>query len=206
MTVDGRAHTHFNMPKTGLDDNFTSAYYSSTGKYDPCVAPADIVAKYKAMKAADPSRPVRLGLGQGVAWTDWGGRGTCTNHTEMYSEYADGGDSIGYDIYPRNLDTGPCAGRLECVALGLDNLRRWSGGSKPLFMSIETGPIRTLAGPSPADVRAEVWMSIVHGAARIVYFVHSWAGGKLDEAHLLHEPAMLAEVTQIHLTRMQEPP
>ena len=32
-TLDGRSHTTFQIPKTGLDGNFTRAYYSSSGEY-----------------------------------------------------------------------------------------------------------------------------------------------------------------------------
>jgi len=33
LTVDGREHTKYTLPKTGLEGNFTRAYYSSTGSY-----------------------------------------------------------------------------------------------------------------------------------------------------------------------------
>jgi WD40 repeat protein len=33
LTVDGRKHATFDVPRTGLDSNFTRAYYSSTGAY-----------------------------------------------------------------------------------------------------------------------------------------------------------------------------
>lgn len=33
LTVDGKRHTQYNLPKTGLEGNFTRAYYSSTGSY-----------------------------------------------------------------------------------------------------------------------------------------------------------------------------
>jgi WD40 repeat protein len=33
LTVDGRRHTTFQVPRTGLEGNFTRAYYSSSGAY-----------------------------------------------------------------------------------------------------------------------------------------------------------------------------
>ena len=33
LSVDGRKHTTFEVPRTGLDSNFTRAYYSSSGAY-----------------------------------------------------------------------------------------------------------------------------------------------------------------------------
>src|SRR5271170_2585657 len=43
--------------------------------YGPPVTPEKIVAEYDQMRKADPSRPVMLNLGQGVAWDGWYGRG-----------------------------------------------------------------------------------------------------------------------------------
>jgi len=46
--------------------------------YMPCIQPSVLVADYNKWKAADPDRPVWLGLGRGVSATQWVGRGTCT--------------------------------------------------------------------------------------------------------------------------------
>ena len=40
------------------------------GGYDPRIAPATIVAGYRAMVAADPTRPVRLNLRRGISDTE----------------------------------------------------------------------------------------------------------------------------------------
>ena len=53
--------------------------------YGPPVEPAKIVADYERIKAADPSRPVLLNLGQGVAWDNYIGRGVRRNHPEDYA-------------------------------------------------------------------------------------------------------------------------
>ncbi len=39
--------------------------------YGPPILPAKIVEDYDRLKEADPSRPVLLNLGQGVAWDHW---------------------------------------------------------------------------------------------------------------------------------------
>ncbi len=55
--------------------------------YGPPIPPAKIIADYKRIKANDPSRPVILNLGQGVAWDGWHGRGVRTNHPQDYPAY-----------------------------------------------------------------------------------------------------------------------
>jgi len=74
------------------------------GKYLPCVDPAVTQALYKKWKAADPTRPVFQGLGQGCAFTDYVGRGACRNKTAMYAEYAKAADIVSFDIYPTNAE------------------------------------------------------------------------------------------------------
>jgi len=54
--------------------------------------PAKIVEDYHKLQKADPSRPVLLNLGQGVARDKSVGRGTRTNHPEDYPEYVKGCD------------------------------------------------------------------------------------------------------------------
>ncbi|HTA20351.1 MAG TPA: hypothetical protein VK989_13725 [Polyangia bacterium] len=137
------------------------------GGYDPCIAPATIVAGYTTMVANDATRPVMLGLGRGVSDTTWVGRGTCTGMTGMYTDYAKGGDILAFDIYPVNSGL-----PLEAVPAGVDNLIKWSGGTKPVIADIEASNIDNTTRPSPAQIRSEVWMAIVHGAAGTQYFCH----------------------------------
>jgi hypothetical protein len=58
-------------------DNAQEIRDEKTGRrrYGPPVAPAKIVAGYERLRAADPTRPVMLNLGQGVANDEWKGRG-----------------------------------------------------------------------------------------------------------------------------------
>jgi hypothetical protein len=148
-------------------DEPDNAQDNGHGGYDPCIAPATIVSGYQTMVANDATRPVMLGLGRGVADTTWGGRGTCTGMTSMYPMYAMGGDILAFDIYPVNEGV-----PLEMVAAGVDNLIKWSGGTKPVIADIEASNFNDTARPSPAQIRSEVWMAIVHGAAGTQYFCH----------------------------------
>ncbi|HVU51893.1 MAG TPA: hypothetical protein VHL80_14450, partial [Polyangia bacterium] len=148
-------------------DEPDNAQDNGHGGYDPCIAPATIVAGYQTMVGNDATRPVMLGLGRGVADTSWGGRGACTGMTSMYPMYAMGGDILAFDIYPVNEGV-----PLEMVAAGVDNLIKWSGGTKPVIADIEASNFNDTARPSPAQIRSEVWMAIVHGAAGTQYFCH----------------------------------
>ena len=175
---------------------------SGFGKYGPPVPPARIVAAYRRMKAVDPSRPVLLNLGQGVAWR-YPGRGVRTGHNEDYPEYLEGCDIASFDIYPSRHRNDKIRGKLHKVAEGQTNLRRWAGPDKPRWAVIECNR----AGfenerPTPDDVRAQVWMAIVHGARGIVYFVHHF--DPFVEAGLLRDKEMLREVTALNrqITRL----
>jgi hypothetical protein len=46
-------------------------------------------------------------------------------------------------------------------------------------------------------VKAEVWMSLIHGSKGLVYFVHEWKP-KFNEHALLDDPEMLKAVTAIN--------
>jgi hypothetical protein len=138
--------------------------------YDPCIDPKLIVAGYDKLHTNDPSRPVWLGLGRGVSDTQWVGRGTCTGETDMYKDYQKGGDILSFDIYPVNGGIG-----LEAVGKGVDNLRGWSDFKKPVVADIEASNIDNTTRPSPAQIKAEVWLALTHGAAGIQYFCHRFS-------------------------------
>jgi hypothetical protein len=140
------------------------------GTYGPCIDPSVIVSTYKNIKSQDSrNRPVFLNFGVGVAEVNWVGRGSCTGKTFMYAEYAQGADIVSFDIYPRNSGY-----PLEIVATGVENLRKWTNNSKPVYCYIETTKISTSskATPTTSDTKTEVWMALVHGAVGINYFCH----------------------------------
>ena len=79
-------------------DNAQPLPAPATG-YGPCIPPAQIVADYARLRAADPTRPILLNLGQGVANDSWIGRGSGAKLTD-YETYVKGGDLISFDVYP----------------------------------------------------------------------------------------------------------
>ena len=166
--------------------------------YGPPIAPERIVADYERIKTADPSRPVLLNLGQGVAWDGWYGRGVRTNHPEDYPRYIEGCDIASFDIYPAVHDKPEVAGNLWFVARGVERLVQWSEGRKVVWNCIECTRIgNPNRKPTPHEVRAEVWMSIIHGSRGLIYFVHQFQP-TFNESALLSDPEMLAAVTKIN--------
>lgn len=162
------------------------------------IPPAKIVADYQKLKAADPSRPVLLNLGQGVAWDDWYGRGRRTRHPEDYPEYLKGCDLASFDIYPVNHQSKAVAGNLWFVARGVERLREWTGDQKPVWACIECTRIGNLdRKPTPAEVRTEVWMALIHGARGLIYFAHQFKP-RFIEAALLEDAEMVAAVTALN--------
>lgn len=163
--------------------------------YGPPIPPAQIVEHYEKLKAADPSRPVLLNLGQGVAWDGWHGRGVRSRHPEDYPEYVKGSDIVSFDIYPACHNHKDVAGKLWMVADGVTRLRGWAGAHRPVWTCIETTRISNeKAMATPQQVRAEVWMALVRGARGIIYFCHQFKP-RFIEAGLLAEPEILKSVT-----------
>jgi hypothetical protein len=166
--------------------------------YGPPISPQVIVEDYERMRSADPSRPILLNLGQGVAWDNWHGRGVRTRHPEDYPEYIRGCDIASFDIYPVTHTHPEVSGKLEYVAKGVARLAVWAGGKRPVWNCIECTRINNpTQKPTPQQVRCEVWMSIVHGSQGLIYFVHEWQP-TFNESALLSDPTMLAAVTRIN--------
>jgi hypothetical protein len=180
-------------------DEPDNAQSLGTGKgYGPPILPSKIVADYERIRAADPARPVLLNLGQGVAWDNYIGRGVRRNHPEDYPEYVKGCDIASFDIYPAVHDHVDVAGKLEFVARGVERLRDWAGPERAIWNCIECTRIsNTKTKPTPAQVRTEVWMSLIHGSRGLIYFVHQFKP-VFREAALLDDPEMLAAVTTLN--------
>jgi hypothetical protein len=166
--------------------------------YGPPILPARIVADYEKLRERDPTRPVLLNLGQGVAWDDWHGRGVRTRHPEDYAEYVKGADLLSFDIYPVTHDRPAVSSNLWFVARGVERLVEWTGGRKPVWNCIECTRIsHPTAKPTPHQVRAEVWMALIHGSRGLIYFVHEWKP-RFNESALLGDPELLPAVTRIN--------
>jgi hypothetical protein len=166
--------------------------------YGPPIPPEKIVEDYRQLRRNDPTRPVMLNLGQGVAWDGWYGRGVRTNHPEDYRDYIRGADIVSYDIYPAVHTSPEVAGKLSYVARGVARLREWTGNRKIAWNCIECTHIdNARAKPTPDEVKAEVWMSIVHGSQGIIYFCHEFKP-RFVEAGLLADQAMAKAVGAIN--------
>jgi len=168
------------------------------GGYGPPILPEKIAGDYKKIQEADPSRPVLLNLGQGVAWDNYIGRGVRRNKSEDYPEYLKGCDIASFDIYPAVHDHADIAGKLWKVPEGVERLRKWGEGKKIVWNCIEASRIdNEKVKPTAAQIRAEVWMSLVHGSAGLIYFVHQFKP-RFSEASLLQDAELLAGVTAVN--------
>jgi hypothetical protein len=167
----------------------------------PPVAPATLVAQYDAYKSADPTRPIYLGLGQGVAYDGWEGRGS---NAPAESGYVPASDIVDFDIYPYNNCGGDPNEQVTCGqfwlnAHGVDQLHGWSTRGQAVWTDIETTIIAagTTTGPTPQQTRSEVWLSLIHGANGITYFLDTW-NPSFREDGIFAEPAMVSAVTALN--------
>jgi hypothetical protein len=182
------------------EDEPDNAQRRTDGKpgWGPPVEPAKIVQDYERMRAADPTRPVLLNLGQGVAWDNWVGRGVRSRHPEDYPQYLKGCDIASFDIYPVTHTNAEVANDLWHVGRGVQRLAAWTGGAKPVWACIETTHISNeKARPTPEQVRSEVWMAIASGATGIIYFCHEFKP-KFVEAGLLEYPEIVEGVKRVN--------
>jgi hypothetical protein len=180
-------------------DEPDNAQSLGSGKgYGPPIPPKKIIGDYHKLSNADPSRPVLLNLGQGVAWDGWHGRGVRTNHPEDYSEYVMGCDIASFDIYPAVHSNPQVAGNLWYVARGVERLMKWTEAEKVVWNCIECTHISNREKKAtPQQVKCEVWMSIIHGSMGLIYFVHEWEP-RFNESALLSDGRMLSAVTEIN--------
>jgi len=179
-------------------DNAQPITDPQTGRqsYGPCIPPEKIVKNYEAIRKANPSRPVMLNLGQGVANDNWIGRGSGA-HIDDYLTYVKGCDVVSFDVYPMaGLKDG--INLLWCVAKGVDRLIQWSEGKKIVWNCLECTRIGDeFSQASPQQLRSEAWMSIIHGSMGLIYFVHQFKPA-FKEAALLDDPEMLAAATALN--------
>jgi hypothetical protein len=181
-------------------DNAQEIVDRTTGRrrYGPPVRPAKIVEEYKELRAKDPTRPIMLNLGQGVANDAWVGRGPGAS-LDDYPGYVQGCDIVSFDVYPvAGLERKDAADLLWYVAKGVDRLVKWTGGRKRVWNCIECTHISNPnAKATPRQVRAEVWMALIHGSSGLIYFVHQFKP-KFNEHALLDDPEMLKAVTVLN--------
>ena len=162
------------------------------GGYGPFVKPQVVQQWYEQKKQADPTRPIMLNLGQGVANDNWHGRGSGAK-LDDYIDFVKGGDIISFDVYPV-AHISPDV--LWYVPKGIDRLKKWSGGQKIIWNCIECAN-GDKGKATPSQVKAEVWMSLIHGTHGLIYFVHEFHP-KFNEHALLDDPEMLAAISAIN--------
>jgi hypothetical protein len=180
-------------------DNAQSIRDPATGResYGPPVPPAKVVEGYRRMRAADPTRPVLLNLGQGVANDEWIGRGSGAS-LDDYPAYLKGCDLASFDVYPvAGLEKKKGEDHLWYVAKGVDRLVRWTRGEKVVWNCLECTSISGGKKATPPQVRSEAWMALVHGSRGLIYFVHQFKP-KFIEAGLLADPEMLSAVKSLN--------
>ena len=149
----------------------------SPPRHEPRAWPPETLEKYKAMKAADPSRPVFMTL-TGYFHPHFTGKFTEEQRSRLYPEYVRAADVVGYDIYPIYGWNKP-----EWIHLVSEATGRLVGmaGARPVYAWIETskggqwtGPLERQKDVTPIHIRAEVWMALCRGATAIGYFTHVW--------------------------------
>jgi hypothetical protein len=181
-------------------DNAQPVTDPKTGKrgWGPSVKPDKVVADYERLRAADPTRPVMLNLGQGVANDAWHGRGPGAKR-EDYLTYVRGGDIVSFDFYPVGGETGQDGNaRLPLVAKGVRRLVEWTGGERIVWAILECSRIHNVDHkPTAKQIRAQAWMALVHGALGIVWFVHQF-DPDFREASALDDPDLLTAMTAVN--------
>jgi hypothetical protein len=181
-------------------DEPDNAQPNGSGGYGPPVDPSTLVTEYDGYKKADPTRPMWLGLGQGVAYDAWEGRGS---NAPPESGYVPATDIVSFDIYPYNNCGGDSNEQATCGqfwlnAFGVDRLHQWSTRGQAAWTDIETTVIaaNTTAGPTPDQTVSEVWLSLIHSANGIVYFLDSWNPTFREDA-IFENTAMVTAVTAL---------
>jgi hypothetical protein len=181
-------------------DEPDNAQSNGMGGYGPPVAPSTLVTQYQSYVKADPTRPVWLGLGQGVAYDAWEGRGS---NAPPESQYVPASDIVSFDIYPYNNCGGDTNEQATCGqfwlnGFGIDRLHTWSNRGQAVWSDFETTVIGagTTTGPTPVQTRSEVWLGLIHGANGILYFIDSWNPSFREDA-IFETPAMVTAVTAL---------
>ena len=166
------------------------------GRYGPCIPAAEVAKRTAQLSARDPTRPVMINFGRGVADPEWAGRGSCTGDLRYYDTAIAGAGILSFDIYPVGSDTERVKGKLQYVARGVRQLVRRRKQGQQVWAILETTALDPQRPVKPEELRAEIWMALTAGANGIVYFVHEWAGG-LREDGIFRHPDIVAEAGRI---------
>ncbi len=165
------------------------------GLHGTCIPANEVARRTREMKTRDPTRPVLINFGQGVANEFWRGRGPCNGDQGYYDIAIRGADILSYDIYPVGSTTPQVKGRLEYVARGVTNLAKRAADGQSIWMALETTALDPTRRPTAAEIRAEVWMALIHGATGIFYFAHEFKPTFREDA-IFRYPDIVEEVTR----------
>ena len=114
------------------------------------------------------------------------------------------GDIVDFDIYPyNNCDGDPneqvTCGQFWLNAYGIDRIHQWSTRGQAAWTDIECTTIA--AGgthpPTPQQTKSEVWLTLIHGANGIAYFVDTW-NPSFREDGIFADATMTAAVTALN--------
>ncbi len=156
-------------------DNAQSSIWGFDGS---CIPAGEVARRSLAIKAMDPTRPVFLNFGRGVADPSWRGRGRCTGDLDYYVKAAIGADILSFDIYPVASDTLALAGQLDAPSRGVERLRAAARNGQRVWAIIETTHINSpRSRVTPDQLRSEALLALIQGANGLVYFAHEWTGG-----------------------------
>jgi hypothetical protein len=175
------------------EDEPDNAQPDGRGGFGPPKDSATVVADYRRLQRADPTRPILLILGRGLAWDGWYGRKERTNHPEDYPRYLEGADIASFDIYPGASPEAAVRNKFRLLPDGVDRLRAWAKPGSPIWVCVETGNIGGSGGATPEQVRAQTWGAIIRGATGIIYFVHQLKP-VFNEHRLLDDPVMMEQI------------
>ncbi len=175
------------------EDEPDNAQAAPSGGWKSCLPARDVAMETLAIKAKDPTRPVLVGFGRGVADPHWRGRGSCAGDMAYYDEAAVGADILAFDIYPVASGDGR---RRGYPSRGIERLRTVARDGQHVWAVIETTRIASPESRvSPVELRSEVLLALIRGADGLVYFADEWTGGFREDG-LFRYPEIVSAVKE----------
>jgi hypothetical protein len=167
------------------------------------VEPSAIRTEYETIKGQDPNHPTFLTLTAGF-YSEMSVPAWMGGSRDRYFDYCDATDLVGFDIYPvygwcrpdRLYQVGAAQAELIGTYAPDRGTFQWIECARTSSQWCELSARGEDDGPTPAEVRNEVWQAIVAGATAIGYFTHSWECP--DYTQLCLSPAQEAELTAVN--------